>query len=226
MYLDFLNKDINIKIIYTRRNGYSVKIIDDDNLELRIGMTISEEELYQMLYKHRRFLITHLDGTHTKSKNVIHLLGKEYKLEIINESFNNVLIDDSNMIFKVYTKKDNDRYIKYIIDEYYKVVLKDILNRYNERIRNDLKIDFNVDFDFKNVKSYYGECMKKQRLIILSTNLAKYELNYILSVIYHEYAHFYVSGHGDKFYNILEKVFPNYKKTQSNLRKTKYSDLY
>ena len=68
--------------------------------------------------------------------------------------------------------------------------------------------------------------LKKQRLIILSTNLAKYEFNYILSVIYHEYAHFYVSGHGDKFYNILENVFPNYKKTQSNLRKTKYSDLY
>ena len=74
MYLDFLNKDINIKIIYTRRNGYSVKIIDDDNLELRIGMTINEEELYQMLYKHRRFLITHLDGSHTKSQEVIHLL--------------------------------------------------------------------------------------------------------------------------------------------------------
>ena len=60
-----------------------------------------------------------------------------------------------------------------------------------------------------------------------ATNIySSYELKYILSVIYHEYAHFYVSGHSDRFYNLLESVFIDYKKTQANLRKTKYLDLY
>ncbi len=226
MYLDFLKRDINVKLIYSRRNGYSIKIIDDDNIEFRIGRKISEDELYLMIYKHKRFLINHLNGRHTKRGDIIHLLGKEYKLNIINESFNNVLIDDSNLEFKVYTKSLDESYIKFIIDEYYKSTLIDILNKYNDKIKSDLKIDFDVEFKFKNVKSYYGECMKKQRLIVLSTNLAKYDLIYILSVIYHEYVHFYVSGHQDKFYNMLEKVFPNYKKIQANLRKCKYQDLY
>ncbi len=226
MYLDFLNKNINIKIVRVNKNGYSIKIIDDDNLELKLGINLNENDIYLLLYKHKRFLINHLDGSHTKKSNVIHLLGKEYKLILINESFNNVLIDDINMEFKVYSKSLNEDYVKFVIDDYYKLQLIDILNKYDNKIKSDLKISFDVEFKFKNVKTYYGECMKRKRIIILSTNLAKYDLIYILSVIYHEYAHFYVSGHNDNFYNILENVFPNYKKIQASLRKIKYSDLY
>lgn len=226
MYLDFLNKNLDIDIIYSIRNGYSIKIITDDKIELRIGKKINEKELYDILYKHKRFLINHLDGSHKKNNNKIHLLGKEYDLFIIKSDFDNILINDINNEFKVYTKDLDESYIRYQILKYYENVLIDILNKYNDKIKKDLNINFDVNFKFKYVKTYYGECLTKKRIIYLSLNLAKYELKYILSVIYHEYTHFYVNGHQDKFYKLIESVFKDYKKTQKELRRTKYQDLY
>ena len=97
MYLDFLNKDINIKIVRVNKNGYSIKIIDDDNLELKLGINLNENDIYLLLYKHKRFLINHLDGSHTKKSNVIHLLGKEYKLILILLLLDNVVINKHNI---------------------------------------------------------------------------------------------------------------------------------
>lgn len=226
MYFDFLDKDLDIDIIYSLRNGYSIKIINDNKIELRIGKRIDEKELYDILYKHKRFLNNHLDGSHTKNKNKIHLLGKEYDLLIIKSDFDNILINDLNNEFKVYAKDINESYIRYLILNYYQEVLIDILNKYNDKIKKDLNINFNVSFKFKYVKTYYGECFTKKKLIYLSLNLAKYELKYILSVIYHEYVHFYVNGHGEKFYKLIESVFKDYQKTQRELRRIKYQDLY
>ncbi|MCM1197024.1 MAG: M48 family metallopeptidase, partial [Roseburia sp.] len=78
----------------------------------------------------------------------------------------------------------------------------------------------------KNVKGYYGECFSKKNLIILSTKLAKYDLKYILSVIYHECAHFKYQNHQKEFYDYLEERYPNYQKVQRELRKIRYNEKY
>ncbi|MCR4898950.1 MAG: DUF45 domain-containing protein, partial [Acholeplasmatales bacterium] len=52
------------------------------------------------------------------------------------------------------------------------------------------------------------------------------DIEYILSVLYHEYCHFHYMNHQKEFYDFIELRLPNYRKINSNLRKIKYNDLY
>ena len=117
-------------------------------------------------------------------------------------------------------------YIKKLIDELYNDYLKSIVDKNISDIKTRFNLKSEITFEYKAVKTYFGECYPKRRLIILNKSLAKYDLIYILSVIYHEYAHFYYSNHQKGFYKLLDSLFPDYQNIQKNLRKIKYLDLY
>ena len=47
-----------------------------------------------------------------------------------------------------------------------------------------------------------------------------------MSVLFHEFTHFYVSNHQKEFYDFIEKHYPNYKAVDKQLKSIKYADLY
>ena len=104
--------------------------------------------------------------------------------------------------------------------------LKKIVENNIEKIKNDMNINFPICIEYKNVKTFYGECIPKRKKLIFSLKLAKYDPIFIYYVIYHELTHFYYSNHQDDFYNLIESKFPNCKKIQHELRKIKYTDRY
>lgn len=158
------------------------------------------------------------------ASNTLHFLGKEYSLAIFDAKYDLVYAQDNSIY--VYTKNNNFQYIKSLIHTFYATEMEKIVKNELPNINIKFNISFPVIFDYKNVSTYFGECFPKRRKIILATKLAKYDPIYIKSVIYHEYAHFFYNNHQNEFYNLLEKVFPNYKLIQKSLRKIKYNDIY
>lgn len=158
----------------------------------------------------------------SKVEDEIHYLGKTYRL-VIKDSLHEdiVILDDS---FTVYCKSKES--IPKLVHLFYNMALKEIVERYATDILFKFEMYDKVTFKYKNVKGYYGECFPKSKVIILSSKLAKYDLKYILSVIYHECAHFKYQNHQEEFYRYLEAVYPNYREVQKELRKIKYKDVY
>lgn len=217
---------IDIIIKHTKRNGYSIKIIDNNTVELNISKYYNEEDIEDILSKHKRFIKNALEREFVKNNklDIIHILGIEYKLELIESNKNLLSIDENQKIARVYYKDKNK--IKNIIYNHYLEILEKTVNKYDSKLKEAFRIDYNVSYSFKDVKTYFGQCQFKKHHIVLSLKLAKYEEIYIISVLCHEYAHFFVQNHSDKFYEVVEKVFNNYKECQRDLRKIKYRDLY
>ena len=216
---------MNIQVKRTNRNGYSIKVIDEENILITCPKYYNDVDIKLLLNKHKRFINNRIKSK-IESKTIsdnIHILGKEYKVNKIYSDFNNIIVDDINNCINLYIK--NDSYIKKTIYEYYKKVLENIVIKYDLKLKEAFNINFDVTYGYKDVKTYFGECNYKLHHIILALKLAKYDEIYILSVLCHEYAHFYVQNHSEKFYNVVEKAFKNYKKYQSELRKIKYKDL-
>lgn len=154
--------------------------------------------------------------------DVIHLLGREYKLILRESNSEYVYVDEDN--FYVYYKKIAN--IEKLIHKYYADILNEIIRRKSDKLITEFKIKFMVNYQIKNTKSYFGECFYKKNLIVLSTKLAKYSEHYIESVLYHEFAHFYVHNHQEEFYDLLERHYPNYRKVNHELRKIRYNDKF
>lgn len=218
-------KDIEceVEVIIKRRNKNIYLRVRDGKILITTPSKLSTDYIEKMILKNYDYILKLLNKPNICSDG-IHFLGKKYQIEIISSTHNNVLLGDENIT--IFTRKNEEAYIKRILHLFYGNELKKIVTKYIDEIKKAFNISFDIEFQYKNVKTYFGECYHKRRLVILATKLAKYDLVYILSVIYHELAHFYYQNHSYKFYDLLEKVFPKYKQVQRNLKKIKYYDLY
>lgn len=214
-----------INKIDKRINGWRMHVENPELVIITSSFQLDVDEVLKIINDHKRFIYRRINVNNTKPQT-LHLLGKEYDVKIIESDYENILVDDSINLIKIYTKNNNPIHNKKIVYDYYKLILKNIVSKYYSEIKEIFNIDFDVKFKYKEIKTYYGECFWNDKIVILNIKDAKYELKYILSIIYHEFTHFYCRGHGKKFYDFIETKFPNYKKLQQELRKIRYNDLY
>ena len=71
----------------------------------------------------------------------------------------------------------------------------------------------------KYLKSKFGSYHRKNQEITLNSFLARLNPIYLEYVLYHEYAHALVFNHSKDFYNLLDKLMPNHKVYQKDLKK-------
>lgn len=141
------------------------------------------------------------------------LWGRKYKIILKSGEFNYQCLDENIIV----TTSDND-----YKNKIYEIELK----KYIETIKNDVmqilaKHDIKwVNIKYKKLSSKYGSYQTKKHYITLNTILAALEKDYAYYVLMHEYAHQKVFNHQKPFYDLLEKLYPNYKIIQKNLRKS------
>lgn len=157
-----------------------------------------------------------------KIDNQIHYLGKSYPLRILDSTEESIEVREEEIVILCH----NPLAVQRLVEVLYTRTLKKVVETYSSEILSKFQIVQPIQFSYKKVKGYYGECFPARNKIILSTRLAKYELKYILSVIYHECAHFKYQNHQAEFYDYLEEHYPNYRVVQKELRKIKYNEKY
>lgn len=220
-------KDLNILVdfkVKKEKRGWSIRYQKENIFSFISPKELTIEEIYQELGKHYRFMKRCMSHEEKIHQNSIHLFGKEYELiEVSSDARRMVLMGDKVYL---YTDTENREINQKIANDFYAENLSYFVDKNLEMVKAKMGILFPVTIEYKQVKTYYGECFPKQRRIIFQQSLVKYDEIYILSVMYHEFAHFYYGNHQAGFYNLLERVFPGYKEVQARLRRTKYNDKY
>lgn len=224
----FKIKEYEVDVIFNldkKRRGWQIKYIEGNKFLFKSNKHMTNDEIFLEMQKHYRFIKRCLNVVSSnRFDKFIHVFGNEYELIIKDSDVNKLIVIDDKAY--LYTRNKDYDYNKKIVASFYEEILSNYINSKIDEAKRKCKINFDIKIEYKQVKSYYGECFTKEKKIIFQKNLAKYEKKYILSVIYHELAHFYYKNHGTNFYNFLEIVFPNYELTQRMLRKTKYNDTY
>ncbi|MDE6661167.1 MAG: M48 family metallopeptidase, partial [Anaeroplasmataceae bacterium] len=219
MFLVNVNEEtFKVELIYKRANRKIYLRVKEGIIVITTPVTLSVSKIEDMIKTNFDYIMKYMNSP-KEIEDKIHYLGKVYTLNIIESSTNEIYVLDNEI--RVYSK--TPQAIGKLVESLYRNTLINVVERYSKDILSKFNISFPVDFQYKKVKGYYGECMAKKRIIILSTRLAKYDLKYILSVIYHECAHFKYLNHQKEFYEYLEERYPNYRKIQRELRKIKYN---
>ena len=222
MIYEYKDLKLDVEQIIKRSNRHTYfRFTSKDKMVITTPRELKVSSVYEIIEKHYDKIIK-IISKYDKSDDVIHLLGREYKL-ILRESNSEYVYVDEDNFYVNYKKIAN---ISKQIHKYYADILSEIIKRKNDKLIDEFSIKFKVNYQIKNTKSYFGECFYKKNLIVLSTKLAKYSELYIESVLYHEFAHFYVHNHQNDFYELLESHYPNYRKVNHELRKIRYNDKF
>jgi len=71
---------------------------------------------------------------------------------------------------------------------------------------------------FRNAVSRWGSCNPAKNVLMFNLNLVYAPEECVRYVVWHEFTHFLQPNHSPKFYEELEKVFPDWKSCRQKLR--------
>lgn len=149
-------------------------------------------------------------------------LGREYPVRVIASSRECAVIDENEI--RVFTRLgDEAEYVLSLVRKAQSVRFCALVEELNGEVRAELiRRGYEPPptvITVKDMKSRWGSCSYMRGHISLNIRLAAYPRDTALSVLWHEYAHYWHHDHSARFYAFLLDMYPEYHKWNDRLRK-------
>ncbi|MCH5203925.1 MAG: DUF45 domain-containing protein [Oscillospiraceae bacterium] len=151
----------------------------------------------------------------------IRWLGKELRVRVVENLRETAVLDEEEC--RVFTKDKSSENVKRLIESAVSERFKGICAELDEKVRAELQRKGYKPPDavitIKDMRSRWGSCSYTRGRISINIRLAAYPLETVLSVFWHEYAHFWHHDHSDRFYGFLLEMYPEYYKHNNVLKR-------
>lgn len=224
--LDYGSKRIEYNLSFATRKSLGIKVLPDglvkviapnDTSIIEINKKVKSKANW--ILKQQAFFCSY--KPHTPPRKYVngetHLyLGRQYKLQIIDDTINEIKIYRGAMIIK--TKKSNPEYLEKKLNEWY----KEKATLHFDEILNSSLLKFNKYklgkplVDIRLMQKRWGSCTKSGK-IILNTELIKAPKGSIEYVVIHELCHLIHYNHNKAFYDLQNSLSPNWGKWKEKL---------
>lgn len=151
----------------------------------------------------------------------VNWLGKEYPVRIIRNARETAVLDETEL--RVFTQRSEDEeYLQGLVQRAVADSFVRLCGELNEEVRNALASrGLNpppTRITIKDMRSRWGSCSYTRGHISINIRLAAYPRETVLSVFWHEYAHYWHHDHSAAFYAFLDEHFPEYRKWNGLLK--------
>lgn len=155
-----------------------------------------------------------------ENSRLVRYLGRDFPVRVIENSREIGVLDENEL--RVFTKSTDENYIAELRE-------KAILTRFAALCRElDAEVRARLlekgitppptRISIKDMKSRWGSCSYTRGHISINSRLAAFSRETILSVFYHEYAHYRYHDHSQNFYKFLLELYPDYHKHNKILK--------
>lgn len=213
-----------------RARGYKLTMQKEGRLRLTLPRDLSEKDIQSLLTRHRRWISNRLKEQEIKSrigdpficKNGAHLpvLGNSVRLSLKPAEDRSPTWHFKNAHLEICVPEMNPDYILPLIQHWYRRITYAFLEERVPFWAAHIQVTFNRIF-VKNQRSLWASCSRKNNLnfnwrtVLLPYSTADY-------LIIHELCHLKELNHSPKFWNIVEKHCPDYKKENEYLKKVNH----
>ena len=209
MKCDLGDYEVDVEVIRKQNKNVYFRINDDYSLCVTCPKYMTDFDVKRLIKKNEEALKKMYKRAlkHKKDSSKFLYLGKEYNI---------VCVPDLEIVgFKddcVYTK-DLEALEKFTDRECLKVFTGEI--NICRKCFNDLP-DFALRV--RKMRTRWGVCNTRRKIITLNSKLLDYELWIIDYVIIHEMCHFYEGNHSKNFWALVEQACPRYKEAKKALK--------
>jgi hypothetical protein len=227
--VNYGSKSIEYNLSFADRKTLGIKVLPDGLVSVIAPIEANLIDINKKvklkanwILKQLAFFCSYKPNTPTRKfvNGETHLyLGKQYKLQIIEDTINEIKIYRGAMIIKA--KRTNTEYLEKRLNEWYKekaiLHFDELLDSSLEKF-NKFKIEKPI-LEIRLMQKRWGSCTKSGK-IILNTELIKAPKGSIEYVIIHELCHLIYRNHNKDFYNLQNRLSPNWEKWKEKLEQT------
>lgn len=194
------NKLIEVTII--RKNIKNIYIrVKNQKIIVTASFLVSEKYIKELINKSSDSINKMLEKEKRKieKESEFYYLGNKYNIVILNNIDKPIIEEDYIYV------KDITYLSKFLYNESRRV-LKERVD-YWKNIVSVPKFQLKV----RKMTRKWGYCNKSKRLVVLNSELIKYEISTIDYVVVHELCHFTHFNHSKEFWSLVKSYIPNYK---------------
>jgi len=222
------NESLDYQLIKKSKKTLSLKI-SENGLVVSAPLFMSEKKINQLVISKIKWIKKKLEliepqknKLFIKNRASFDLLGKEIKITLLDGNNKIEWIDENNL--KIFFKdQDDQKKLKTFFIKWLKEIALDYFSQRAYEISKSYAIPSNSIL-LSNAKSRWGTCNSKTEVRI-NWRLIQADPYVIDYVICHEFAHLTHMNHSRNFWNLVEKLCPNYKLAENYL-KNKGFNLY
>ena len=232
----------NIKndvITYSVRKTDSNKIfisVENTEVKLTVPSYFTSAQIEQILLEKQDWIYAKLIKEQTKkdlkvvkgsmpyNPEYTNIFGKKYHINLVYSNITspklNVEENHIQIILPIRFKDtDNSDLLKVMLTKMYTKILDTELDTILENARVILGIAPEDVEVVKNI-NFLAKCINGK--ILINPEIVKFDKETMEYIIFHEFCHLEYKTHSKKFYELIQNVFPNYKKIEESLSDYKY----
>lgn len=224
--VDYGKQNIPFDILYIKRKTMEIAVMPDASVVIKAPLDTAYEEIEKRVKKRARWICKQISyfrqfEPRTPSRQYLsgetHLyLGKQYRLKTKAASFGGVKLQRGH--FMVNLTENKPEVVKTLLEQWYTEKahhkFQECFDRCWERFRNYSNVKPKIHI--RKMKTRWGSLSKKGTLT-LNVDLVRSPVECIEYVITHELCHLKHHDHSRKFYDLLEKVMPDWERRKHKL---------
>ena len=209
-----VNKAVNNDMYITVQNGEVV---------VNAPWYFTSSKIQEIVKEKKNWILSKMQEYESEIPNIqsVKIFGKNYDVKVTykNVKTTELNLEENSQINIIlpnkYKKIGNEQIIKMTIKKMYEQIANNEIDNIMEKTRIMLGIA-PEEYRIENMQDLLGKCIDG-RTIIINPELMQYKREVIEYVVAHQFCHLKYKTHGKKFYELIEKNIPNYKKIEREL---------
>ena len=213
-----VNKEVNRNMYITVQNGEVV---------VNAPWYFTSNKIQQIVQEKKNWILSKMQEYKENLSNIqsVKIFGKNYDVQV---EYKNIKAPELNLRenYKIeiilpakYKKVGNEQILKMSIEKMYEQIANTEIEDIMERTRKMLGIA-PEDYEIRKMEKTLGKC--EDGKITIAPELMQYKREVIEYVVAHEFCHLKYKTHGKRFYQIIEKYIPEYRKYEREIQEYEY----
>lgn len=213
-----VNKAVNRNMYITVQNGEVV---------VNAPWYFTSNKIQQIVQEKKNWILSKMQEYEENLSNIqsVKIFGKNYDVQV---EYKNIKAPELNLRenYKIeiilpakYKKVGNEQILKMSIEKMYEQIANTEIEDIMEKTRKMLGIA-PEDYEIRKMEKTLGKC--EDGKITINPELMQYKREVIEYVVAHEFCHLKYKTHGKRFYQIIEKYIPEYKKYEREIQGYEY----
>lgn len=213
-----VNKAVNRNMYITVQNGEVV---------VNAPWYFTSNKIQQIVQEKKNWILSKMYEYEDNLPNMqsVKIFGKNYDIEVKYKNIKTPELNlESNYKIEIilpnkYKKVGNEQILKISIEKMYEQIAQNEIESIMEKTRKMLGLA-PEEYEVITMKDALGKCVNGK--ITINPELMQYRKEVIEYVVAHEFCHLKYKTHGKRFYQIIEKHIPEYKKYEREIQSYQY----
>lgn len=209
-----VNKAVNTDMYITVQNGEVV---------VNAPWYFTSNKIQQIVQEKKNWILSKMQEYEENLPNMqsVKIFGKNYDVEVKYENIKTpeLNLEENYKIYIIlpnkYKKVGNEQILKMSIEKMYEQIANNEIEPIMEKTRKMLGIA-PEEYSVVKMKDTLGKCINGK--ITINPEIMQFKKEVIEYVVAHEFCHLKYKTHGKRFYEIIERHIPDYKKYEREIQ--------